>query len=101
MVQVAAVSNPEDAQVLVNALRQRSYPVTARRGPGDDYIHVRVGPFATRAIAEQWKAKLLNDGYNAVVLHKHPSLRAYPRIHSGKPEAMLMRIASIRSPRVA
>lgn len=68
MVQVAAVSNPEDAQVLVNALRQRSYPVTARRGPGDDYIHVRVGPFATRAIAEQWKAKLLNDGYNAVVL---------------------------------
>lgn len=66
-VQIAAVSNPEDAEVLVNALRKRNYPVTARRGPGDDYIHVRIGPFATRAIAEQWKAKLLNDGYNAVI----------------------------------
>lgn len=67
MVQIAAVSNPDDADVLVNALRKRNYPVTERRGPGDDYIHVRIGPFATRAIAEQWKTKLLNDGYNAVI----------------------------------
>lgn len=67
MVQIAAVSNPEDAEVLVNALRKRNYPVTVRRDPGDDYIHVRVGPFATRAMAEQWQAKLLNDGYNAVI----------------------------------
>ncbi len=67
MVQIAAVSNPEDAAVLVNALRKRSYPVTAHRDPGDNFIHVRIGPFATRAIAEQWKSKLLNDGYNAVV----------------------------------
>lgn len=67
MVQIAAVSNPEDAEVLVNALRQRNYPVTARRDPGDNYIHVRIGPFATRAIADQWRTKLLNDGYNAVI----------------------------------
>lgn len=67
MVQIAAVSNPDDADVLVNALRKRNYPVTERRGPGDDYIHVRIGPFATRAVAEQWKTKLLNDGYNAVI----------------------------------
>lgn len=67
MVQIAAVSNPDDAEVLVNALRKRNYPVTERRGPGDDYIHVRIGPFATRALAEQWKSKLLNDGYNAVI----------------------------------
>ncbi len=67
MVQIAAVSNPEDAQVLVNALHKRNYPVTLRRDPGDDYIHVRVGPFATRTIAEQWQAKLLSDGYNAVI----------------------------------
>lgn len=67
MVQIAAVSNPDDAEVLVNALRQRNYPVTVRRDPSDNYIHVRIGPFATRAQAEQWKAKLLNDGYNAVI----------------------------------
>ncbi len=66
-VQIAAVSNPEDAEVLVNALRKRNYPVTAQRDPGDSYIHVRVGPFAGRAIADQWRMKLLNDGYNAVI----------------------------------
>jgi DedD protein len=67
MVQIAAVSEPQDADVLVNALRQRNYPVVARRDPADNYIHVRIGPFASRAIADQWRNKLLNDGYNAVV----------------------------------
>jgi cell division septation protein DedD len=67
VVQVAAISNPDDAEVLVDALRKRDYPVTARRDPADNFIHVRIGPFATRAIAEQWRMKLLNDGYNAVV----------------------------------
>lgn len=67
MVQIAAVSNPEDADVLVNALRKRNYPVSARRDPADNFIHVRIGPFATRQLADQWRNKLLNDGYNAVV----------------------------------
>lgn len=67
MVQVAAVSNPEDADVLVGALRKRGYPVVPRREPADNFIHVRVGPFATRQIADQWRNKLLSDGYNAVV----------------------------------
>lgn len=67
MVQIAAVSNPQDADVLVNALRQRNYPVVARRDPADNYIHIRIGPFASRAIADQWRLKLLNDGYNAVI----------------------------------
>lgn len=67
MVQIAAVSNAEDAQVLTNALRKRGYAVTARREPADNLIHVRVGPFATPAEANSWKMKLLNDGYNAIV----------------------------------
>lgn len=67
MVQIAAVSNAEDAEVLVNALRQRNYPVTMHRDPADGFIHVRIGPFATQAIADQWKNKLMNDGYNAVI----------------------------------
>jgi cell division septation protein DedD len=67
MVQVAAVANPDDADVLMNALRKRSYPVSARRDQTDNLIHVRVGPFATRGEAEQWKMRLLNDGYNAIV----------------------------------
>ena len=67
MVQIAAVSNAEDAEVLSNALRKRGYAVTARRDPADNLLHVRIGPFATPAEANSWKMKLLNDGYNAVV----------------------------------
>ena len=66
-VQIAAVSNPQDADVLVSALRKRDYPVSAHRDPGDNLIHVRIGPFATHAIADQWRTRLLNDGYNAII----------------------------------
>ncbi|HZB88170.1 MAG TPA: SPOR domain-containing protein [Terracidiphilus sp.] len=68
MVQIAAVSHAEDADVLMNALRKHGYAVTARRMPGDGLIHVRIGPFATRAEANAMSLKLLGDGYNAVVL---------------------------------
>lgn len=67
MVQVAAVSNPDDASVLMSALQKRNYPVSVRRDPGDNLLHVRIGPFASRAIADQWRAKLMSDGYNAIV----------------------------------
>jgi cell division septation protein DedD len=68
MVQVAAVSHPEDANVLMAALRKRGYPVTARRESDDSLIHVQVGPFANRTDANAMSQRLLNDGYNAVVL---------------------------------
>jgi DedD protein len=67
MVQIAAVSQVEDANVLADALRKRGYAVTARRDPTDNLIHVRIGPFSTLAEANSWKMKLLSDGYNAVV----------------------------------
>lgn len=67
MVQVAAVSHGEDADVLVTALRRRGYPVSERREPGDGLIHVRVGPFASREEANRWRDKLLGDGYNAMI----------------------------------
>jgi cell division septation protein DedD len=67
MVQIAAVSQQEDAEVLMAALRKHGYAVAARRDPLDDLIHVRVGPFKTRDEAETWRQKLLNDGYNAIV----------------------------------
>ena len=67
MVQVAAVSHGEDAQVLVNALRKRGYPVAVRREVSDNLVHVRVGPFATRNDANAMQQKLLSDGYNALV----------------------------------
>jgi DedD protein len=67
MVQIAAVSQPEDADVLVSALRKRGYAVAAHREPLDGLIHVQIGPFSTRDEADVWRQKLLNDGYNAIV----------------------------------
>ncbi len=67
MVQIAAVSNDEDAEVLVGALRKHGYEVSARRDPADNLIHVRIGPFNDRNEADRWRQKLLDDGYNAIV----------------------------------
>jgi DedD protein len=67
MVQIAAVSHPEDADVLVGALRKRGYAVSAHRDPADGLLHVQVGPFANRNDAVAMRQKLLNDGYNAIV----------------------------------
>ncbi len=67
MVQIAAVSHPEDADVLVGALRKRGYAVSAHRDPADGLLHVQVGPFANRNDAAAMRQKLLNDGYNAIV----------------------------------
>jgi DedD protein len=68
MVQIAAVSHVEDANVLMGALRKRGYVVVARREPSDSLIHVQVGPFASRADADAMSQRLLSDGYNAVVV---------------------------------
>ena len=67
MVQIAAVSHPEDADVLVSALRKRGYAVAAHRDPTDGLLHVQIGPFANRNDAYAMRQKLLNDGYNAIV----------------------------------
>ncbi|MGA7859857.1 MAG: SPOR domain-containing protein [Terracidiphilus sp.] len=67
MVQIAAVSHPEDANVLVAALRRRGYAVIARREPADSMIHVQIGPFSNRNDANAMCQRLLGDGYNAIV----------------------------------
>lgn len=67
MVQIAAVSHSEDAEVLVNALRKRGYAVTVRRDVADTLLHVQVGPFTNRSDANAMRQKLQSDGYNAVV----------------------------------
>jgi cell division septation protein DedD len=67
MVQIAAVSHSEDADVLVSALRKHGYAVSTRRDPADGLLHVQVGPFASRGDAVAMRQKLLNDGYNAIV----------------------------------
>ena len=67
MVQIAAVSHPEDAQALVAALKKRGYAVSVRSEPQDKLMHVQVGPFATHVDADTMRQKLLSDGYNAII----------------------------------
>ena len=67
MVQIAAVSHQEDANALVSALRQHGYTVSVRNEPQDKLLHVQVGPFPTRDAAKATRAKLLADGYNAIL----------------------------------
>jgi DedD protein len=66
-VQVAAVSHQEDADVLVNALKQRGYSVTIHKEPQDKLLHVQVGPFPTKKDADAMRQRLQTDGYNAIV----------------------------------
>lgn len=66
-VQVAAVSHQEDAELLVNALRAKGYPVSAHTEPQDKFFHIQVGPYASRKDAESAKQKLVADGYQPIV----------------------------------
>jgi cell division septation protein DedD len=67
MVQVAAISVPQDADILVDALKKRGYTAVIRNEPQDKLLHVQLGPFASQAEAGAMRTKLLADGYNAVV----------------------------------
>lgn len=67
MVQVAAVSHQEDADLLVAALKRKGYTVAARSEPQDKLIHIQVGPFPSKKDAEAMRQRLLGDGYNAIL----------------------------------
>jgi len=67
IVQIAAVSHQEDADLLVAALKRKGYSVGSRTEPQDKLIHIQVGPFATKKDAEVMRQRLLGDGYNAIL----------------------------------
>ena len=67
VVQIAAVSHQEDAELLVNALRAKGYPVSANTSAQDKFFHIQVGPFVERRDAEAAKQRLVSDGYQPIV----------------------------------
>ncbi|HEY4676833.1 MAG TPA: SPOR domain-containing protein [Candidatus Angelobacter sp.] len=67
MVQVAAVSKQEDAEILVTALRKKQYAVFIANAAGDPLFHVQVGPFTDKKDADAMRTRLSADGYNAIV----------------------------------
>lgn len=67
IVQVAAVSHKEDADLLLAALRKRGYTAAIHQESQDKLLHVQLGPFASKKDADTMRQRLLTDGYNAIV----------------------------------
>ena len=67
MVQIAAVSHQEDADLLVSSLKRRNYNVGIHLEPQDKLLHVQVGPFANKKDADAMRQRLQADGFNAIV----------------------------------
>jgi cell division septation protein DedD len=66
IVQVAAVSHQEDADLLVSALRAKGYAVVAMVGQ-DKFIRIQSGPFSNRHDAEAMRQRLSADGYSPII----------------------------------
>jgi DedD protein len=67
MVQVAAVSSKDIADIELAALKKYNYPVIVRHEPQDQLLHIQIGPFATKKDAEAMRQNVLSHGFNAIV----------------------------------
>jgi DedD protein len=68
VVQVAAMSHQEDANVVAVDLKRRGYTVAIRHEPQDKLFHVQIGPFASKKEADAMRLHLQTDGYNSAIL---------------------------------
>ena len=68
VVQIAAMSHQEDADVVAADLKRRGYTVVIRREPQDKLFHVQIGPFSTKKEADAMRQRLQGDGYNSAIL---------------------------------
>ncbi len=68
VVQVAAMSHQEDADVVAADLKRRGYAVAIRREPQDKLFHVQIGPFPTKKESDAMRQRLQTDGYNSVMV---------------------------------
>jgi DedD protein len=68
VVQVAAMSHQEDADVVAVDLKRRGYTVAVRHEPQDKLFHVQIGPFAGKKEADAMRQRLQSDGYNNAIV---------------------------------
>jgi cell division septation protein DedD len=68
VVQVAAMSHQEDADVVAVDLKRRGYTVAIRREPQDKLFHVQIGPFGNKKEADTMRQRLQTDGYNSAIV---------------------------------
>jgi DedD protein len=66
VVQIAALSKQDDAEVLASALREHGFAPSIKNGAEDTLYHVQVGPFS-RDIAFATRQRLIAKGYNAIL----------------------------------
>jgi cell division septation protein DedD len=71
--QVAALRTKQDAEVMVNVLKGRGYPVfmvtPEHAQAGDNLYRVQVGPFRTRPEADKVHDKLVQEGFKPFIKH--------------------------------
>ena len=67
VVQVAAVSSQDVANILLSTLQKKGYAVAARHEPQDQLLHIQIGPFPDRKDADAMRQRVLADGFNAIV----------------------------------
>jgi cell division septation protein DedD len=67
MVQIAAVSSQEIADIELAALKKYGFDVVVRHEPQDQLLHIQIGPYATRKDAQAMQAIVLAHGFNAIV----------------------------------
>jgi DedD protein len=68
VVQVAAMSHHEDADVVAVDLKRRGYTVAIRHEPQDKLFHVQIGPFGNKKEADAMRQRLQTDGYNNAIV---------------------------------
>jgi DedD protein len=68
VVQVAAMSHQEDADVVATDLKRRGYTVVIRHEPQDKLFHVQIGSFANKKEADSMRQRLQGDGYNNAIV---------------------------------
>jgi cell division septation protein DedD len=68
VVQVAAMSHQEDADVVAVDLKRRGYTVAIRHEPQDKLFHVQIGPFGNKKEADTMRRQLQTDGYNNAIV---------------------------------
>jgi len=67
VVQVAAVSSQDVANILLSTLQKKGYAVAVHHEPQDNLLHVQIGPFADRKDADAMRQRVVADGFNAIV----------------------------------
>ena len=65
--QLAAVRVRADAEVMVENLRKKGYPVVLHSDARDGWYRVLAGPFANEQVAKEMKAMLERDGYKSIL----------------------------------